>query len=89
MARMNITDGTKVLVRSRKDRMVVGICAGAADYFGWDVTLVRVIVAVVSVITGGTGVLAYLAAWAIIPTEGEKASIAEDLLSMTRPGSPG
>ena len=45
---MNITDGTKVLVRSRKDRMVAGICAGAADYFGWDVTLVRVIVAVVS-----------------------------------------
>ena len=47
------------------------------------------IVAVGSVITGGTGALAYLAAWAIIPAEGEKASIAEDLLSKTRPGSPG
>ena len=33
-------------------------------------------------------VLAYLAAWAIIPAEGEKASIAEDLLSKTRHGSP-
>jgi phage shock protein C len=88
MARMNSTDGTKVLVRSRKDRMVAGIYARAASYFGWDVTLVRVIVAVVSVITGGTGVLAYLTAWAIIPAEGEKASIAEDLLSKTRPGSP-
>jgi hypothetical protein len=32
--------------------------------------------------------LAYLAAWAIIPAEGEKASIAEDLLSKTRHGSP-
>lgn len=86
---MNSTDGTKVLVRSRKNRMVAGICAGAADYFGWDVSLVRVIVAVVSVITGGMGVLAYLAAWAIIPEEGEKASIAEDLLSKTHHGSPG
>jgi phage shock protein C len=86
---MNSTDGTKVLVRSRKDRMVAGICAGAASYFGWDVTLVRVIVAVGSVITGGMGVLAYLAAWAIIPEEGEKASIAEDLISKTRHGSPG
>ena len=86
---MNSTDGTKVLVRSRKNRMVAGICAGAAGYFGWDVILVRVIVAVVSVITGGMGVLAYLAAWAIIPEEGEKASIAEDLLSNTRHGSPG
>ena len=86
---MNSTDGTKVLVRSRKDRMVAGICAGTADYFGWDVTLVRVVVTVVSVLTGGTGVLAYLLAWAIIPAEGEKASIAEDLLGKTSHGSPG
>jgi phage shock protein C len=86
---MNTTDGNKVLLRSRKDRMVAGVCAGIADYFGWDVTLVRVIVAVVSVLTGGTGVLAYLAAWAIVPAEGEKASIAEDLLSTPRRDSPG
>ena len=83
---MNSTDGTKVLVRSRNGRMVAGICAGAADYFGWDLTLVRVIVAVGSVITGGMGVLAYLAAWAVIPAEGEKSSIAEDLLSKTSHG---
>jgi len=86
---MNGTHGTKVLVRSRKGRMVAGICAGAADYFGWDVTLVRVIVAVVSVITGGTGVLAYLVAWAIIPEEGEKSSIAEDILSKINHSSKG
>ena len=80
---MNSGNGTKVLVRSRKGRMVAGICAGLADYFGVDVTLVRVIVAVTAVITGGVGVLAYLVAWAIIPEEGEKYSIAEDLLSKT------
>jgi phage shock protein PspC (stress-responsive transcriptional regulator) len=56
-------------------------CAGVADYFGIDVTLVRAIVAVVSVITGGAGVLAYLAAWVIIPGEGEKTSIAQNLVS--------
>ena len=77
---MNGTNGTKILVRSRKGRMVAGVCAGIADYYGLDVTLVRVLVAVVSVITGGTGVLAYLAAWMIIPDEGDKASIAEDIL---------
>jgi phage shock protein C len=77
---MNGTNGTKILVRSRKGRMVAGICAGIADYYGLDVTLVRLLVAVVSVITGGTGVLAYLAAWMIIPDEGDKASIAEDIL---------
>jgi phage shock protein C len=77
---MNGTNGTKILVRSRKGRMVAGICAGIADYYSLDVTLVRLIVVVVSVITGGTGVLAYLAAWMIIPDEGDKASIAEDIL---------
>jgi phage shock protein PspC (stress-responsive transcriptional regulator) len=86
---MNSTDGTKVLVRSRKGRMVAGICAGAAEYFGWDVTLARVIVAVIAVITGGGGVLAYLAAWAIIPAEGEKSSIAEDLIGKSRHSSSG
>jgi phage shock protein C len=77
---MNGGNGTKTLVRPRKGRMVAGICAGIADYSGLDVTLVRVIVAVVSVITGGTGALAYLAAWMIIPGEGEKTSIAQDIL---------
>jgi phage shock protein C len=86
---MNGTHGTKVLVRDRKGRMVAGICAGAAEYFGWDVTLVRVIVAVVAVITGGAGVLAYLVAWAIVPGEGGRSSIAEELIGKSRPGSPG
>jgi phage shock protein PspC (stress-responsive transcriptional regulator) len=77
---MNGTNGTKILVRSRKGRMVAGICAGIADYSGLDVTLVRVIVTVVSIITGGAGALAYLAAWMIIPDEGEKTSIAQDII---------
>ena len=83
---MNTTNGTKILVRSR---MVAGICAGVAGFFGWDVTVVRVVVAVASVMTGGTGVLAYLVAWVLIPVEGETTSIAEDLISKSRHGSPG
>ncbi len=76
---MNGGNGTKVLVRSRKGRMLAGVCAGVADYFSLDVTLVRVIWAVVSLITGGAGVLAYLAAWVIIPDEGEKTSVAQNM----------
>ena len=76
---MNGGNGTRVLVRSQKGRMLAGVCAGAAEYFGVDVTLVRVIVAAVAVITGGAGALAYLAAWVIIPEEGEKASPAENI----------
>jgi len=86
---MNSGNETKILVRSRKGRMVAGVCAGLADYFGMDVTLVRVIVAVIAVITGGVGVLAYLAAWAIIPDEGEKTSIADNLVGSKQNTSSG
>lgn len=77
---MNDGNGARVLVRSREGRMAAGVCAGLAGYFGFDVTLVRVVVAVVCVITGGAGILAYLVAWALIPEEGEKTSIAENLV---------
>jgi phage shock protein C len=77
---MNGADATKTLVRPREGRMVAGICAGLAEYFGLDVTLVRLIVAVVAVITGGAGALAYLVAWVIIPGQGEGTSIAANVL---------
>ena len=67
------------LMRSRDDRMLAGVCAGVARYFGVDVTLVRVIWAVVAVITGGAGVLAYLVAWILIPDEGQKSPVAENI----------
>ncbi|MGO9222100.1 MAG: PspC domain-containing protein [Streptosporangiaceae bacterium] len=76
---MRDANASKVLLRARDGRMLAGVCAGIADYFGLDVTLVRVIWAVVSVITGGAGVLAYLVAWIIIPDEGQKNSIAENI----------
>jgi phage shock protein C len=72
-------NGSKVLVRRRDGRMLAGVCAGVADYFGLDVTLVRVIWAVVAVITGGAGVLAYLVAWIIIPSEGQQSPVAENM----------
>jgi phage shock protein C len=80
---------TRVLVRPRNGRMVAGVCAGAAEYFGTGVTLVRALVAVVSVITGGAGVLAYLAAWGIIPGEGETTPIAENIANTKQDASAG
>jgi phage shock protein C len=76
---MRDSSGRRVLVRIRDGRMLAGVCAGVADYFGLDVTLVRAIWAVVSVITGGLGVLAYLVAWIVIPDEGQKSSLAENM----------
>jgi phage shock protein C len=70
---------SKILVRRTDGRMLAGVCAGIADYLGLDVTLVRALWAVVALLTGGAGLLAYLAAWIIIPDEGRKSSIPENL----------
>lgn len=85
---MTSGSGTKVLVRKRDGRMVAGVCAGLADYLGSDVTLIRVIVAAIAVITGGAGILAYLVAWAIIPEEDQRAPAPENMATKTREGSP-
>jgi phage shock protein C len=54
------------LTRPRYPRMVAGVCAGFALHYGWDLSLVRVICALMIVLTG-VGLIAYLAAWIIIP----------------------
>jgi phage shock protein C len=77
---MRDRNDSKVLMRPRDGRMLAGVCAGVADYFGLDVTLVRVIWAVLAVITGGAGILAYLVAWILIPNEGQKSSVAENMV---------
>jgi phage shock protein C len=57
---------TAQLTRSREDRMIAGICGGFAQYYGWDLNLVRILTVVIILVTG-VGALAYLAAWIIIP----------------------
>ncbi|QIG44182.1 PspC domain-containing protein [Nocardioides anomalus] len=57
------------LVRRTDDKMLGGVCAGLADHFGIDPTLVRVLTVLVTVLGAGTVVIAYLAAWAIVPRD--------------------
>lgn len=61
----------KKLRRSRKDKMLAGVCAGLADFFGLDVTLVRVIYALATVFTAFAGVLIYAILWIIVPEEND------------------
>jgi phage shock protein C len=84
MAVMSNVNGSKTLVRTRDGRIVAGVCSGLAEYFGIDANLIRVIVAVLTVFTVGAGALAYLAAWVVIPEEGEKSSIAENMVNKSR-----
>ncbi len=59
---------SKRLYRSVSDRKIAGIAAGIAEYFAIDVTLVRLIW-VLAVVFGGSGVLAYVIAWIVIPEQ--------------------
>jgi len=56
---------TKKLYKS-KNKVIAGVCAGFAEYFDLDPTLVRVLWAIVSLIYG-VGILAYIIAWIIMP----------------------
>ena len=56
------------LTRPRHPRVIAGVCSGLALHYGWDLSLVRVLTALVIVFTG-VGLIAYLAAWIIIPEE--------------------
>jgi phage shock protein C len=57
------------LTRSETDKKIAGVCGGLAEYFGVDATAVRVTWAILSIVCGAVigGVIAYLAAWFIIP----------------------
>ncbi|MBB6186843.1 MAG: PspC domain-containing protein [Rhodanobacter sp.] len=56
----------KRLYRSRNDRTLAGVCAGIAEYFGWDPTLVRVAWVLLTLL-GGSGILLYLIMWLVMP----------------------
>ena len=77
------SSGSKRLYRIRDGRMVAGVCAGLAAYFGIDPTLVRLGFVVLTVF-GGFGVLLYVGAWLVIPDETDGTSIAESLINKRR-----
>lgn len=59
-------DERKRLYKSRNNKMICGVCAGIADYFNIDPSIVRVLWAVLA-LADGTGVLAYIACAIILP----------------------
>jgi phage shock protein C len=57
---------TKKLYRSSRDRMLGGVAGGLAEYFEIDSTLVRILF-VITLFIGGTGILAYILLWIVVP----------------------
>jgi phage shock protein C len=59
----------KQLYRSKNNRMLGGVCAGLGEHLDVDPTVIRLIWAVVTLLSFGTGIIIYILAWIIIPEE--------------------
>lgn len=57
------------LYRSKKDRMIAGVCGGLAEYFNVDPVLIRGVF-VVAAFMGGMGVILYILLALVTPEEG-------------------
>ena len=57
----------KKLYRSRKNRIIAGICGGIAEYFDVDPIIIRLITLIL--VLHGAGLLAYIIAWIVVPGE--------------------
>ncbi len=58
------------LYRSSRHKIIAGVCGGLANWLGWDVTLVRVLYVVVSIVSiAFPGILAYVILWILMPLD--------------------
>jgi phage shock protein C len=63
-----VIDPRQPLRRSRRHRMIAGVCGGIAEWLGWDPTLVRVLYVVGSILSAAfPGILVYIILWIIVP----------------------
>ena len=62
-----MTDASRKLRRS-SNKMIAGVCGGIADWLGWDVTVVRVLYVILTIISFGFGgIIAYIILWIVMP----------------------
>ena len=61
------SSGSAPLRRSPQDKWIAGVCGGVAQHFAINANLLRLILVIATIITGGTGILVYLAGWLLIP----------------------
>lgn len=65
---MNDLNPTRRLYRSRRERIIAGVCGGLAQYFGIDPTWMRLIF-ILFFFVGGSALLLYFIMWIIVPLE--------------------
>jgi len=68
--RVGAVAARKRLMRPRNGRTLAGVCMGVAEFFDIDVTVVRLVWLLTAIFTG-TGFIAYLIGWIVMPSEPE------------------
>jgi|GEM_PF-560436 len=61
----------KKLYRSTRDRKLWGICGGLAEMTGWDATLLRILLIIITILTHGAALFVYLISGFVIPKSPE------------------
>jgi phage shock protein PspC (stress-responsive transcriptional regulator) len=74
------------LRRSKRDKVLAGVCGGLGRYFDLDPVIFRIVLGVLAV-TGGVGLIFYGFAWLLLPVEGDEDSEAKKLLTGRVEGS--
>ena len=64
------------LYRSRRDSVLGGVCGGVADYLDIDPSIVRIIWAVLALVTGGLFLVLYIVMWIVVPEGPSAATVA-------------
>jgi len=58
---------TSRLTRSN-NKVIAGVCAGIADYLGWEVAIVRLLYVLISIFSAAfPGMLVYIILWVVMP----------------------
>lgn len=57
------------LRRIKADKKIAGVCAGFAEYFDVDVTLMRIIWVALLLLPPSVGLIGYIVAWVVLPSE--------------------
>ncbi|MFC9298070.1 PspC domain-containing protein [Streptomyces sp. NPDC057011] len=73
-------DARPPLRRSKRDKLLAGVCGGLGRYFDLDPMIFRIVLGVLAV-TGGVGLIFYGFAWLLLPVEGEDDSEAKKMLT--------
>jgi phage shock protein C len=70
-----VNPNIKKLTRSPDDSWLAGVCGGIADYTGVDANLVRLVVAVCTVLGAGSLIIVYVIAWVLMPKRPQQETV--------------